>query len=304
MTAPATLNPAALIPRIQDIQAGKPARLAGVPVPLNAPLYTLQVFKDDTYGSTLLLQMTETQTGLPVFELTGAQTASLSTILVATNPCGYDLTNSQATTGWYKIQGQGTDPETTEPTILPSAHGPLVIRLDPGLTRRPAPSYYPPASAQGCGCGGSVLNSLPCGCGGCSSTTPCDHSPIPAPDDCNVLTQRARFEGAEKARSTRWPPTISGTSSPPTAGTTSWSVHSVDPADLRQSGRLSTPHVRLPRMHGSLRPRARASQRRLDTRTRPGTATKVDPRHQHPCPRPPLLRHRRHSPPPPPPPPH
>jgi len=195
MTAPApTVDPIALQPHIQDIPAGRPARIAGVPVPLNDPHYTLSVFKDDTWGSTLLYSSTESEPGLPIFYLSAAQTSSIGTLLVASSPCGFDNTAATAATGWYKIQGDGTNPATTEPTTLPAAHGPLVLRLDPGLTRRPAPSYYPPSSA-GCGCGGSVLNSLPCGCGGCSSSTPCDHSPIPHPDDCAVLTQRARFKG-------------------------------------------------------------------------------------------------------------
>jgi hypothetical protein len=196
MTTPTLpVDPIALLPRIIDIQAGRPARIAGVPVPLQGPSYQLEVFRDDTWGSTLLFQMSESQPGLPVFELTAQQTASLSTILVASSPCGFDNTNAQAVTGWYRITGTGTDTSTTETVTLPSAHGPLVIRLDTGLTRRPAPSDYPPV--QGCGCGGSVLNSLPCGCGGCStgSGTPCDHGPVPDPEACNIITQRARFKG-------------------------------------------------------------------------------------------------------------
>lgn len=192
-------GPGALLPKVVDITAGQPARITGTPVQADPPLlgqgYLLTVFPDGEWGSPALLAIPAPDPNLPVFFLTPAQTSSLATILVANKPCSYDNTSAQttsATTGWYRIQAAGTDPTTTEPTVLPAGHGPLVLRLPTTLTRPRPTTYYPPA--QGCGCGGNVYNALPCGCGGCGST-PCDHPPVPNPNDCNVLTQRVRFMG-------------------------------------------------------------------------------------------------------------
>jgi len=191
MSAPSLpVDPVALVPHVRDIDAGYPARIAGVPIPANAPSYTLQVFKDDSWGSTELFASTESQPGLPIFELSAQDTASLGTLLAASTPAAFDRTT--AATGWYRITGVGTDPNTSDMVALPSAHGPLVVRLDPGLTRRPAAQYTPPNT--GCGCGGRTLDALGCGCCGASSGTPCDHAPVPDPNACNVITQRARFK--------------------------------------------------------------------------------------------------------------
>lgn len=175
-------------PRIQDIQQGRPYRITGIPIPdgqLTDPTYQLAISADDSYGSTTLFSAA--QAPLPTFPLTGEQTSQLGTLLAAASPAAFANTGQTTSVGWYRIFAIGADPTTTETQYILVGHGPVLVRLNAQLTRADRILL----GNGSCGCGAS--SSAGCGCAsGCAT---CDHSPVPNPDDCNILTTRARVKG-------------------------------------------------------------------------------------------------------------
>ena len=187
-------------PRVQDITAGRPYRFAGIPVPpeanLSAVSYWLEVTADDKYGATVVFALGPN--GMPFFELTGAQTAQLGTLLAATSPAGFDNTGGTTAMGWFRIYGQGTDGATTETVTELSGHGAVLVRLASQLKRTDRILL----GNGTCGCAGGPI----CGCGGGSACNSCDH-PLPGGDTdaCNVLTSRARVKGRWRGEYTEFP---------------------------------------------------------------------------------------------------
>jgi hypothetical protein len=188
-------------PRVQDIQAGRPYRIVGIPVPtdsgLTAVSYWLEVSGDDKYGATVVFALGPN--GLPAFELTGQQTTQLGTLLAAINPQGFDSNNGTTAVGWYRIHAQGTDTTTTETVTYLSGHGPVLVRLASQLTRTDRILL----GSGTCGCAGGNVT---CGCnGGYGGCATCDHEPLLGADDCNVLTSRARVKGRWRGEYTEFP---------------------------------------------------------------------------------------------------
>jgi hypothetical protein len=180
-------------PRVQDINAGRPYRIAGIPVPtyegvnITAVTYWLEINSDDKYGATTVFSMGPN--GLPTFDLTGQQTSQLGTLLASVAPTSLDSSNGTTAVGWYRMFYQGTDTVTTETVTGLSGHGPVLVRLATELMRKGRILL----GYGSCGCAGGAA---PCGCnGGAGGCSTCDH-PLPGDgDNCNVLTQRARVKG-------------------------------------------------------------------------------------------------------------
>jgi hypothetical protein len=185
-------------PRVQDISAGRPYRLTGIPVPpgtdWTAISYWLEINSDDKYGATTVFALGPN--GLPAFELTGQQTAQLGTLLASTAPAGFDNTGGTTAVGWYRIFAQGTDNTTTETVTALAGHGPVLVRLASQLTRTDRILL----GNGTCGCAGGATV---CGCsGGCAT---CDHELPTDGDGCNVLTSRARVKGRWRGEYTEFP---------------------------------------------------------------------------------------------------
>jgi len=175
-------------PRVQDIQAGRPYRLVGIPLPpavIDRPTYQLEISSNDDYGSTVLFSIPDEP--LPAFDLTGQQTAQLGTLLAAAGPNGFDNAGGKTAVGWYRIIATGTQISTTETVEILCGHGPVLVRLNERLLRKDRILM-----GQGtCGCAGGATA---CGCGGgCAS---CGHDDLPPLKDyCNVMTERAQVLG-------------------------------------------------------------------------------------------------------------